>query len=156
MTDRIVIDPTCTGRSTCLHICRCGNIKPFVQELARLYTTFRSSETASTILMEQADIQPESSVIAAYLALLLSIIMVGDLDSLNAISGSLPGGSRAAKLDNVLRSLRELNGYRSDLHQGLQEMRGEAPDEDQTRANEVQQAIDDLSRLAETCRNDNC
>jgi hypothetical protein len=105
--------------------------------------------------MEGADIQPEASVIAAYLALLLSIIMVGDLDSLNAISGSLPGESRAAKLDNVLRSLRELNGYRSDLHQGLQEMRGEAPDEDQTRANEVQEAIDDLSRLAETCRDDN-
>jgi hypothetical protein len=96
-----------------------------------------------------ADNQPETEVVASYLALLLSKIITAVPSALSEISDALPGDDTESKLGRIVGSLRALDTYRSTLQRTLKEETGTEGVEWQEDGNEVKKAIDDMLGLVD-------
>jgi hypothetical protein len=137
-----------------LRYCKCPPAEPFVNELARLYASFYNEDTSdvssSTLLVTRANEQAATEVVSAYLALLLSKIITASPSTLTDIAQSLPGDSIQLKLENIITSLRALDGYRSVIQRKWKDQVGTEVAEWQEDGNEVQKAIEDMLRLVDT------
>jgi hypothetical protein len=137
-----------------LRYCKCPTAEPFVNELARLYASFYNEDTSdvssSTLLVTRANEQAATEVVSAYLALLLSKIITASPSTLTDIAQSLPGDSIQLKLENIITSLRALDGYRSVIQRKWKDQVGTEVAEWQEDGNEVQKAIEDMLRLVDT------
>jgi hypothetical protein len=137
-----------------LRYCKCPTAGPFVNELARLYASFYNEDTSdvssSTLLVTRANEQAATEVVSAYLALLLSKIITASPSTLTDIAQSLPGDSIQLKLENIITSLRALDGYRSVIQRKWKDQVGTEVAEWQEDGNEVQKAIEDMLRLVDT------
>lgn len=106
--------------------------------------------SAPTACTSRAQDQAATEVVSAYLALLLSKIVTAAPSTLTEIAPSLPGDTIGLKLDNILTSLRALDGYRSVIQRKCKGSVGTEVAEWQEDGNEVQQAIEDMLRLVDT------
>jgi len=153
-SDETGLDNECRGQQDCLRYCKCPTAEPFVNELARLYASFYTEDVSDvsgiTAHKIRADDQAATEVVSAYLALLLSKVVTAAPSTLAEIAPSLPGDTIGLKLDNILTSLRALDGYRSVIQRKCKGSVGTEVAEWQEDGNEVQQAIEDMLRLVDT------